>query len=983
MKKHTSGSSSKSRRKTTTTTPRRTKFASSTTPLSVTKHDVSVGSASLPKSWQAFRAKPNLTTARTVASELQSMRPAAAKPVMKLVADQLAELSPKDRSTMSRLIMAELMTDQARDFLKVTATTRLKHPVVEIQQPPTAQHDNVAHYLDLVPPKNLKKAATLPKSSKIKDAQLLNALDLYTADDRMVKLAALEQRTDNVADASSMGHLKQAAQFVAGLNSGKVAYSAKRREELAPTVQGTKQAHLASQMGFRKAPTQRDDVTSLSTQNDMVTTYWRSTFEKAVPAFVSGLQTKVKIEEGDFLVNSPRVLRKIEMLLGAEVAKKLTVEPLQGRAGVSVLKGTQAVKDILWPSVLHELGSAPSAYQLYELMDVREKAPPTNFKVDTRADLIQLMTSSAFSQLQEIARSSRQLAPVCAMVENLVLGLTDELGPDRFDTLTANAMKSMAQLLDIIVANEHNPTVSMRAVDLMMDEIGLVVAAAKNYNIVDYRDTMRAITLERAPSIEPLVTKETIQLDNRLVSSGMDSLSTALHIALSARGHDKVARPTDKVDYFETGMLLERLKKGETVAPASDVLVAALNPSTPFVPADAGKLVKDVQHAVSQRKKGDPPFALILDTTIQLPGKPPKDPTQLDDVLGGLKEQIANGSLEVFLCKSFQKYASFGTGKVSAADLTMLSKKGNLDSAFSRAEALLTEIDLDLASHDEAQLVIHMLRHGHRDELSLITHAAENAKFVDAFCWPIEADYAQGSKYVDGIPLLLRSTPTGRVGSLFEHLVQVDLRDSFSFLRTSYVAGIPGPWPEPTTENMYVRINTGHEPKGTMVENFYAFGHLSSNLLPGTTAKSGDQVDLGMLATSVVAKHLRQVPIAAQTDPMVKQYQNNIIASYCAFGLQNATPKMGMINETLKFFAHSAEGVSIETQRYLARELFTFYQTRAAPTDTELLAGLCNAALVLPASELKAFAAKLNLTKAGDSKEAKLLREIVDRAKRV
>ncbi len=997
MKKNRGGSSNSSKIKRPTTTKRRPGLdGTSTVPLSVTKHDVSVSSASLPKGWQTFVFKPDVATAKTVAGELQSMRSTAAKAPMKLIADQLAERSPEERSEMSRLIVAELMGDHARDFLKVTAATRLKHPVETPKAPTigtpkaptTEQSKNPVHYLDLARPKDLTKPK-LPTTSKFAEPLTLDALDLYTADKHMVDLAAMEQHIDEQSDASSMAQLKMAVKLVDDLGN-KTTYSQLRRDDSGLTaLKDTTQEHLVSQIGFRTAPTQRNDK-GLSAQNELTSTYWRSTFAKTLPDFMKMLRTKVKIEDGDLLVNSPRVKKRLEMMLGKDVTDQLTIVPLEGTTGVSVLKGVRQLlrSDINWDSIMHELGAAPSAYQLYELMDLGKQEPPTNVKVDTRADLIALMTSSKFSRLQEMARSEGQLATVCAMVEHLVLGLTDENGPDRFDALTASALNSMDRLVEIIVANERNPSAAMRAADLMMDEIGLVVAAAKNYHTADYWATMRDITLERAPKIKPLVTQNQIQLESHLMSSGMDSLSTALYIALSARDQDKVSRKTEEIDYFETGMLLDSLKKGKTVQPREDVLVAALNPSSPFVAPSTENLVKDVRDALKSRKKGDPPFALILDTTIQMAAKSTDDPTQLDAVLDGLKDLIADGSLEVFLCKSFQKYASFGTGKVAAGDLTMLSKRGNLDSAWSRAEALLQEFDLDLAAHDEGQLIIHMLKHGHRDELALIDHASENAKFVDEFCWPIQADpglgYAQGSKYVDGIPLLLRSTPTGKVGGIFGRLAGVDQRDSFSFLRTSYVGGIPGPWPKADTENYYVRINTGHEPKEKMVENFYAFGHLSSGLFPNGD-KADPPIDLGQLAPETVIQHLNAVPTAA-SDPTAAQYQNNIRASYLLFGFQNAQRKPALISEALRTIGSSMEGVTIDTQRHLATAVFANLKPQHITADPTELAGLCNAAIVLPAWEFKPIAAKLakeaknQLEAMGNSDQAKLLREIISRA---
>ncbi|MFD2357662.1 hypothetical protein ACFSTC_62870 [Nonomuraea ferruginea] len=86
------------------------------------------------------------------------------------------------------------------------------------------------------------------------------------------------------------------------------------------------------------------------------------------------------------------------------------------------------------------------------------------------------------------------------------------------------------------MANQHNPSVALRAVDLMMDEIGIVVAVAGNYTGDDYRRAVRRVMLERAPSIAPLVEGEQVHMYSYLTTSGMEALGTALWIALSWRG---------------------------------------------------------------------------------------------------------------------------------------------------------------------------------------------------------------------------------------------------------------------------------------------------------------------------------------------------------------------------------------------------------------------------------------------------------------
>ncbi|MEV4573797.1 hypothetical protein AB0K16_11080 [Nonomuraea jabiensis] len=947
--------------------------------LPITKRDVSVASApvstSTPPGWQKFTEKPDSTTASVVTKALQDRTFS-----MQRMAGMLAQRSASERSTMSRLIVAQLRSNAALDFLKATAGVRLAKPKTQQQVPQT--EDGGA------PGRN----------------ESLEALDLAAPGKGAVDLVALAKRVDDADDASSMAYLKRVLADVNAIAGSKTPYSQLRRTALDDvTVAG--QAHIVDQVGFRTASSKRADQGGLSTQSDIESSYWRTSFGEALQEFAEKLQADGKLKEGDILVNSPRVLRKLEMVLEREVRDKLTIHPLKGETGISALRGA-AGSSLNWKEILEGIGATPSAYQLYELMDPGEARPRPRVRVDAYADLAQLITSSAFSRLQDIARGKGELAPVCAMVEHLLLGLTDKFGPERSDELTADALRSLSRLLDIVV-EEPNPSSAMRAVDLMMDEIAVVLAVAKNYKRTDYWKTMQDVLLKRAPSIAPYVNGKEIELSSHLMTSGMDALGTALYIALSSRGTAQVSRATEKVDYFETGMLLGKLKKGETAKPRKDVVVAALNPSTPFEPPSTKNLVEGVLEGLKARKRDDPPFALILDTTVEDGLDPSTGRTRLDEVLNGLKGAIADGSLEVFLCKSFQKYASFGTGKVAAGDLTVLSKMDGYASQRTQAEARLQELDLDLARHDEGQLVIHMLKHGNQDEQALMRAAAGNAEFVDKFCWPV-TNTDLGSPYVDGIPLLLRSKPGGEIAALFQNLALVDWRGSFSFLRTSFVDLIPGPWGATDQQgDWYTRINTGHESKQAMVEYFYALGHLTTGMPPGAKKPTG-QVDLSR-PMKVVKEHWDALDgVNDADDADIARYRDSIMASYCAFACQNVLFKPDVTPMLIAFFARPTTGVSIETRRYLAGELLSRTNLTAVqvlddrtltglcgqamadfripgldkPDATVTLAALCRAAEVLPDWSMKPFAQALKdkLKPGGDSKEARRLLELIEGA---
>lgn len=917
----------------------------------------------LTQLWKEFDKTPDERTAKALADVLISDkdRSNAIEAVQRIAIGMAGRLAP-ERGTLSKLLAAGLDSsyELGLAFLQATATASAvgpKKPQVPTSAP--KQDDPMAR-LGLDPSKLPGPPPDeTPEELQERDDRLkrLGALDLASTGQVTVDLIALERRCDDIDDVSSMAYLHDALQVVTAALTGTAQHSIERRKQLAQ-FKNTTQEHLVEQIGFRAAKSQRDDVPGLSPSNGLAVKYWRTDFADRVRNFLA--RTKgTKLGLNDFLVNSPQVKRKLGMVVSPEVLQDLVVKPLSGQAGISVLSGTEKHKEVRWPKILWELGATPSAYQLFELMDKDKSPAPSDFKVDTWGDLMGIITSRRFAALQRIARGTGELAPVCAMLEHLVLGLAGQSGPKLFDPLTANALASLYKLLDIVVASEWTPSVAMRAADLMIDEIGIVLVVNRYYRWHDYRAIMRKILLERAPGITAPVEDGTIEVSSHHMTSGMDALGTALFIALSTRGHlgepTGLTRTTETIDYYEVGDVLDNLKQGKVVTPRKDILIAALNPSAPFDAPAPAKLVKDVAELLQAREVDAAPVALILDTTIQVaPAKGGK--SQLDIVLDGLKDAIAEGRLEVLLCKSFQKYASFGTGKVAAGDVTLLTKAGNLASASARFEALQQDFSLDLDQHDEAQLVVHMLTHGHSDELALIGSAARNAEFVDGFCWPItRSARTQGSSYIDGLPLLLRSATPGDVDELFDRLTVIDRRDSFSFLRTSYVGGIGainqivGP---------FVRINTGHESKATLVEYLYAFGHLATGTPPGAPLHSGTKMDLTALSVKMVREHLDALAEVPRTDTTgIERYRSHIRTSYYLFAAQ-VMPGSDVLPLLLEYFATGAGRGTVESQRVLARKLFRTADNLTT-ADPALLTTLSSAAAVMPAGEVRRIAPKL------------------------
>jgi len=230
-----------------------------------------------------------------------------------------------------------------------------------------------------------------------------------------------------------------------------------------------------------------------------------------------------------------------------------------------------------------------------------------------------------------------------------------------------------------------------------------------------------------------------------------------------------------------------------------------LNPSTPNAAVNLNALADKVKRNISD--SGHDPTTLVLDVTIE------KNKDELNDLLSQFKTELENGKLNIILCKSYQKYGSLGTGKLMAGNITVIN---NGDEKFSNCTKFVQDASEKLGNlsesagklqQEESQLMTHILKHASGDELLLIQDAAQKAKFIDQFCFPAGITDPQ---HVDGLPFVLRDGASPQM-----KLLQIDLRDSFSFLNTSYL-------------DFNGRINPGHESEARMVEQFYALGQAST-----------------------------------------------------------------------------------------------------------------------------------------------------------
>ena len=739
--------------------------------------------------------------------------------------------------------------------------------------------------------------------------QGLDALDLArprgrSRDDFTLRIdhGELLNRIADVEDTSSLAFILDALQTV----NAPTSFSEKRRNELLKIAKSTDKEHLAQQVGLRTAKSKLDNI-NFAPQNRRSTLYLRTGLDTLVLEVNKLTVDGKEVTKNQFPVNSPQVLNRLKLLLSSENFKKLSLEKAD-QGNLYFLKVSEPLTNIGLGigKLLHDVGAMPSPYQLLKLLDFKNKSLDLgdNFvKEDSRINvkLKKLQESPSFARVKDLASRSKTQKPMYSAIVHLLKGLSSDL-VSADDPLASNALDNLLKLVRIAAASDLEPATLAISLDLMMDELMVVLGSKTPYKFKDFQEAVEILENTRSPNLAALLRNNDIERHYYYASSGMDALSTAITIALGSSG--TISSATKELDYFELNHLLENLKVGKVVEYGSDVKVvlAALHSSTPYLKQDIQGLVKKITGLLDQYT-GHQPMSLILDTTIETDGP------ELNELWKDLGRYIEEGKLNVFTAKSYHKYATLGTGKLSSGVMTLVGKTGN---GLPDKETSVHNLELNFADTPAAQLMTHILKHAAGDELVLITSAAANAKFIDDFCWPPVDN--RDSKFVDGIPLLLRARG-GKDVRPFVALLNIDKRDSFSFLRTSYVTL--------DMNDGSVRINPGQETKEAMVEFFYAIGHLVQNLKPGDITSSEGDLDI-----ETVLAHLKPLD-ALDSNLSEAPYLNNIRASYLFLGVRLKGEKdNGALQEALrKFINEGMLGVTRDMKAQLSQHYLELYLT--------------------------------------------------------
>ncbi len=349
---------------------------------------------------------------------------------------------------------------------------------------------------------------------------------------------------------------------------------------------------------------------------------------------------------------------------------------------------------------------------------------------------------------------------------------------------------------------------SVQIYDLLVDEISLMLSYMKPYNSIDINAEQNRIYSNELPSVKNMKGVHIKSLATS--SSGMGAISTGLFEARQQFGFSGIDDLKLNINYFEvTGML----NLSGLYAQGHPIIMTTLNPSIPLTAANADEIIAKTKETLERYKESKVPVYLVIDTTVDT------GDSKLDKIVSQLQEPLESGAINIVLCRSFQKYASLGTGKIMAGNITTIN---NGDDRYRHFESAIYSVNQEenFFKHNNGQLLVHLLK-CHKQSLSVIQQAADGAKFINDFCWP-ETGMDEGSGYTGGLPFVVRYDTSKLTAASVMEYCGTQQRDTFGFIESS-VCPINSQNKE---GDFLLRINAGVDTQEQLVERFFCMGHM-------------------------------------------------------------------------------------------------------------------------------------------------------------
>ncbi len=483
------------------------------------------------------------------------------------------------------------------------------------------------------------------------------------------------------------------------------------------------------------------------------------------------------------------------------------------------------------------LGLTPSPHQgLKYINDEAALKPKLSEESLGNANAVDGLTPDGNPSLKALAglNSQHPSAAIAKSVASMAGGLKDAIGKlgveekkifDR-DLLVQDALMHLQALIESMAVSLDDSTQTGKLYELMIDDLYTVLASAKPYKIEDASNAAKALIKQRSPALDKLTKESGVQAEPFLLSSGMQALTVGIGAACDALKQPPTAVKQIGPNYFEVGIAIG--KGDEEEQKKSRVLRAILHPSSPSVgqggdKSDTWTVQKLIEEVTRGLEGKQTPVVLMLDVTIeQKPDGKDDGSSDLDEVIDAFKIPVADGSLKMVICKSYQKYLSLGTAKIMAGGATVI---GTDDECLQALKSALQSAQdgLEPMESDEMQMMTHIMGTSGPMELAMMQQASSNAKLAQTLC-----GFEGAGTSEDGLPFLMTKIPQGLPGEdkglrskpILDlcRACGMEERQSFGFPATSCMRMDD---PEGHT---FARIAMGQDHPGAMVEKTYAIG---------------------------------------------------------------------------------------------------------------------------------------------------------------
>ncbi len=737
--------------------------------------------------------------------------------------------------------------------------------------------------LGLVDKSTLKLVPTAPKvpkgtkaSTDSTDMQLLTALQTSTTRDHL------------------MPGLRRTGETFKG---GGVPFDAQRRYYLSRALPKLADHHLIKGYGMHVAKPQAEPeaVPGLRLLHEQASTYLRDAPSKATELLYGEVLKRDPTDPKGatkLLVNSALAAEKLTSLGVSEGYKVSMGEKIA--PGMHVLLVDPKPKSE-FIQMMRATGVVPSSYAAARLLASGVIVSQDDSLANDQT-LKEIQKAPALAKLESAKGETHALQAAHALVSTLAVPEAK-----RQDPLVGEALRGVSIMVQAMAAQAGDPTRVAQIFSFLIEELHIVLARTAPFSGLDLTNLQRSIFDERCPKFKDLAQSV------HLVSNGMDALSSAIYVAQFVHKSQKLTAFDRPLNYFE---VVELIKHGKLGSESGPIMTAPLNPSMPGRPMDHAALVS----AVLKRLWGEGPVTLVLDATVE------RDDHDLNGFLEPLREEIVQGNLNVIVCKSYQKYATLGSGKIMAGSVVMLN---NGKTPWADANSKMAELTPELAGHDEMQLLGHILMHASRHELSLIQDSAKKAQILGTYVWPTtrKEPPVQGLPFVSMPEYVFHNNSASSLDVM--RTLDMEARDSFGFMRTSFLLA-----------GDVARVTAGHEHIETLVERLFAPGHIA--LANGTLDDTTEHLAaLQLLAkepeksreeVKKLGKHREALKLLgvdkafvgpSEALEFVLKYKNNIEASYhYAVRLRNARAQAD--HEAIAdFLENRLDRVSRETREAL------------------------------------------------------------------